>query len=102
MRTVRTCAVALALIAALALAACSSATGASDASVSQTTGGAPRFSYYDMSGDEYSSLGGGDLYIVQDNETGVRYLLFKGNEKAAMTPLLRADGTPDTDPEAGL
>lgn len=96
---------ALALAAALTLGGCATrATGASDASVSQTTGGAARFSVYDAAtGDEYTGTGKVECWIVQDNQTGVRYLMFSGwNYGTGITPLLRADGTPDTDPEAGL
>lgn len=95
---------ALALAAALALAGCgNTAAGASDASVSQTTGGAARFSVYDSDGDEHKAAGVTYCtYVVQDNQTGVRYLYFKCGYGGGMTPLLRADGTPDTDPEAGL
>lgn len=79
-----------------------STTGASDASTYQTTGGAARFTYYDSEGTEYL-FQENQMMIVQDNQTGVRYLVVrdKNGDMSGMTALLDTDGTVDLDPEVG-
>ena len=41
-------------------------------------------------------LGGMTLYVVKDKKTGVSYITKPGND-CPLTPLLDADGDPDTD-----
>lgn len=91
--------VALAVATALMVAACAKATGASDASTVENEDGAARFTVYDEDGNEYFT--GYRTRVIQDNQTGVRYLFYKDGYGGGLTVLLDSDGTPDLDPEAG-
>lgn len=36
-----------------------------------------------------------DLIITTDNKSGCKYIIFSGYNEGGITPLLKADGTPD-------
>lgn len=77
-------------------------TGTTDASTYQTKGGAARFTWYDEEGTEHL-FQENQMMIVQDNQTGVRYLVVrdKAGDMCGMTALVDSDGSPNLDPEVG-
>lgn len=90
-----------ALAGALALGGCLDGRAVSaDASIAETQGGAARFVWYRSDGNPSGNLSA-EMFVLQDGETGVRYLvLFDTRGKGlAVTTLLNADGTPCMDPE---
>lgn len=46
--------------------------------------------------ERFSSYSGSTLSITQDSESGCRYIIYSHkSNKGGITPLLKADGTPD-------
>lgn len=65
----------------------------------KTDAGAQRFTTYDGTENNYVHP---RVKVLQDNQAGVRYLVVCYCDGVSVTPLLRADGSLDLDPETGM